>query len=164
LDGGVQLPVPQAVQVPLALQYMPDVPQGDPAGLFPLSLQMSDPVEQDEVPVLQGLAGGHAMLAVQLVHVPLLQTRFVPHVAPSASATLESTQFGAPDVQVSAPLWQALAGGQDWPLTQVVHVPALVHTMLLPQVFPAGLFVVSMHTDVPVEHAVVPFLQGFVGG
>ena|GEM_PF-6857207 len=160
----MQLPVPQAVQVPAALQYIPDVPHGDPADLFPLSLQTSDPVEQDEVPVLQGLAGVHVMLAAHVLHAPLLQTRFVPHVAPSASETLESTQLGAPDVQLSVPLWQALAGVQDWPLTQAVHIPAPVQTMSLPQPAPAALFVVSMQTDVPVEHVVVPFLQGFVVG
>jgi hypothetical protein len=160
----VQLPVPQAVQVPLALQYMPALPQGEPAVLFPLSLQMSEPVEHDEVPVLQGLAGVHVTLAVQALQVPLLHTRFVPQGEPSASAVFESTQLGAPEVHVSAPLWQALAGVQDWPLTQAAHVPVLVHTMSLPQLVPAGLFVVSVHTDDPVEHEVVPFLQGLVVG
>jgi len=160
----VQLPVPHAVQVPLALQYMPDEPQRDPAGLFPLSLQMSEPVEHDEVPVLQGLAGVHVTLGVHALHVPLLHTRFVPQGEPSARDVFESTQLGAPDVQVSAPLWQALAGVQDCPLTQAAHVPVLVQTISLPQLVPAGLFVVSMHTEDPVEQEVVPFLHGLVVG
>jgi len=67
-------------------------------------------------------------------------------------------------VQVSAPLWQALAGVQDCPLTQAAHVPVLVQTISLPQLVPAGLFVVSMHTEDPVEQEVVPFLHGLVVG
>lgn len=38
-----------------------------------------------------------------------------------------------------------------------------VHVLAGPQVAPAPLFVVSMHTWDPVVHAVIPFLHGFAG-
>jgi hypothetical protein len=59
-------------------------PQRVPAPLFPFSAHTGAPVAHDVAPVLHGLVGWQAWPAVQETQLPVLHTRFVPHVVPSA--------------------------------------------------------------------------------
>lgn len=70
----------------------------------------------------------------------------------------------APDPQASVPAWHGLlVGVHDAPSLQAVQTPELLQTMPVPHDVPADLLVVSVHTDEPVVHAVVPFLHGLLG-
>jgi hypothetical protein len=117
---------------------------------------------QDVAPVLHGLVGWQAVPAVQETHIPVRQTRFDPQVIPSDWFMLVSVQTAAPVSHASVPLWHGLVGGQLAPATQATQVP-FVHTMLVPQGVPLGLFPDAMHSETPVAHVVVPALHGSVG-
>jgi hypothetical protein len=58
-------------------------PHEIPAGLLALSVQIREPVEQEFVPFLQGLAGWQAVPDVHEMHCPLRQTRLAPQAVPS---------------------------------------------------------------------------------
>lgn len=63
--------------------------------------------------------------------------------------------------QATAPVWQALTGVQAMAAPQATQAFPALQTMLVPQEAPAALLVaLSTHTDEPVEHDVVPTLQG----
>jgi hypothetical protein len=64
--------------------------------------------------------------------------------------------------QVVVPTWQGSLGAQLPPAMQLVHVPAL-HTLLFPHEVPFVTFPVSMQTEVPVPHDVVPVRQAVAG-
>jgi hypothetical protein len=100
---------------------------------------------------------------VQAEQTPARQTRFVPQDAPFARLVPVSVQVAAPLAHDCVPVWQVLAGVQVEPVTQGTHTAEALHTISVPQVVPVALFVVSMHTDVPVAHEVAPFLHGLAG-
>jgi hypothetical protein len=102
---------------------------------------------------------------IRLVHVPLaLQTMFEPQVLPGLLVPL-STHTSAPVVQENAAVWQGLlVEGHAVPLRQEKHTP-LVSQKFPPSVvhgIPGGLFVVSLHIGVPVEHERLLFLQPWI--
>jgi hypothetical protein len=159
--AGVQAcPLLQVTQTP-ALQTIA-VPQLVPVALLPLSAHTEAPVAQEVMPVLQVLAGWQAVPAVQETHIPVLQTRFDPHDAPSESEVLVSVHTGAPVEQESAPVWQGLVGVHEPPAAQAVQIP-LAQTWLAPQAVPVGLFPVTTQVEPPVAQDVVPDLQGSLG-
>ncbi len=154
-------PLLHVAQTP-ALQTIP-VPHDVPADLFPLSTQTEAPVEHDVVPVLHGLVGWQATLAVQDTHCPVLQTRLVPHEAPSISDVLASTQVGAPVPHASVPLWHGLAlGVHGAPAEQATQLPP-EQTRFVPQVEPLAALPDVTQAETPVEHDVVPALHMSVG-
>lgn len=164
--AGLQAPPSlQAAQTP-ALQTIfvpPGEEQDVPAGLFPLSTQTDDPVAQDVVPTLQALAGSHAWPAEQETHIPARHTLLSPHTVavPSGKGMFVSMHTAVPVSQARVPLWHGFAGGQDAPATQGVQVPSM-HTLPVPQDVPLGLFPETTQVETPLEHDVVPVLQGSV--
>jgi hypothetical protein len=74
-------------------------PHSVPTGLLVVAAQTDVPVAHDVLPFLHGLVGEQVSPAVQETQPPVLQTMFVPHVAPSASEVPAS-------VQVALPVWQ----------------------------------------------------------
>src|SRR3954469_11089569 len=96
----MQLPV---LHTSLEVQAMPSL-QPVRSGLFPLSMHVWTPVEQDVMPLLQKVG-------------------FVVQEVPAVHAT---------------------------------QVPALLHTMLVPQGVPAAFCVLLLHTIVPVVQLVSP--------
>ena len=105
LQGLVPLqaePAAQALQVPAWHTW--SVPQLAPSlTTVPVSWQAGAPVAQEFVPAWQGLDGVQAVPAVQALHEPPLQTRFVPQLVPFATATCVSEQTAAPVLQVMEP-------------------------------------------------------------
>jgi hypothetical protein len=99
---------------------------------------------------------------VHETQLPVLQTRLVPQLVPSAWFRLVSVQVGAPVVQVSVPVWHGLVGVHAPPAVQVAQAP-LLQTMFVPQVVPFARSPDAMHTGEPVAHDVVPILQTLVG-
>ena len=79
-------------------------PHSVPIPLLPLSTQTDEPVEHDVVPVLHGFVGWQVWPAVHETQLPLLHTRFVPQVVPSATFDPLSLQTGAPVLQLSVPV------------------------------------------------------------
>ncbi len=78
---GVQgSPAAQPIHDPLAHTML--IPHELPLLLLVVSSHTGAPVPQEIVPFLHMLAGLQAIPTVHAVHVPLLQTRFVPHVVP----------------------------------------------------------------------------------
>jgi hypothetical protein len=149
-------PAVHAVQVP-ALQTMP-VPHAKPfAALTPVSIQPGTPPVQVVAPTWQGSAAGvQRVPAVQATQVPLLHTRLVPHVVPSAALVPESVQTATPVAHEIVATWQRLAAVHDAPATQATHVPAL-HTRPVPHAVPFDAVApVSEHTGAPVAQLVMP--------
>ena len=155
------LPAVHATQTPEPLQTM-FVPQLVPAALLVPSMQVITPVAQDVVPFLQtvGLVV-HAVPAVHAPHVPLLQTRFVPHVVPFATFPV-SAQTGTPVTHEVAPVLQWFVGWQAAPAVHAPHVP-LLQTMFVPHDAPLARFrPVSEHVIVGAQ-VCVPAWHGFAG-
>jgi hypothetical protein len=99
---------------------------------------------------------------VHETQLPVLHTRFVPQLLPSAWFWFVSVQVGAPVVHVSVPVWHGFVGVQAPPALQVAQAP-LLHTMFVPQVVPFARGPDSMHTGEPVAHDVVPALHALAG-
>lgn len=111
--------------------------------LVPLSVQAGVPVEQFSVPVWHGLAGVHAVPALQVVQLPALQTMLAPQLVPLFLFP-DSTQTGEPVAHDVVPVLQAFAGWQLAPAAQDTQVPAL-QTLSVPQPAPfASAFPVSV--------------------
>jgi hypothetical protein len=128
-----------------------------------VSVHTATPVEQSVVPVSQGFEGVQAAFAVQEVHVPLLQTSFVPQVVPLAAFVPVSVHTAVPVEQSVVPAWHGLAGAQVAPCVHALHAP-LLHTSLVPHDVPLTVLVpVSVHTGTPVVHEVDPTWHGLVG-
>jgi hypothetical protein len=108
-SAGVQAtPAVHATQLPARQTWF--VPQLAPfATAVPVSWQVALPVVQVSVPVWQGLFGVHAPPAVHATHVPLLQTRLLPHVEPFATFPV-SAQTEAPVTHDVAPVRHGLVG------------------------------------------------------
>jgi hypothetical protein len=96
-----------------------------------------------------------------VTHDPVLQTRSGPQTVPSAAGLLLSVQTGVPVEQLSVPVWQGSGGVQLEPALHMPHMP-LEHTWLGPHIAPSLWSPLSAHTETPVEHDVVPSLQGFI--
>ncbi len=94
--------------------------------------------------------------AVHEVHVPALQTMFVPQVVPSALFA-PSTHADVPVEHDVTPKLQSGSGFvvQTSPAVHETQAPEL-HTRSAPQVVPLGFAVPSTQTDVPVEQEVTP--------
>jgi hypothetical protein len=157
---GVQFPpLVHAVHVPPLHTLL--FPHDVPFAAFPAVTQTEVPVEQDVIPVLHMLVGWQLTPAVQLLHVPLLQTLFVPHDVPSATFPV-SPQTEVPVVHDVAPVLQRLVGWQAVPVVHAPQVP-LSQTLLLPHDIPSATFPVSAQTEVPVTQEVVPVRHALVG-
>jgi hypothetical protein len=155
LLGVHETPAEQALQVPLSQTWL--LPQVVPfETLVPVSVHAGTPVEHAVVPVWQTLVGVQAAPTVHALHDPLSHTWLVPHVVPLAALLPVSAQTDTPVEHDVAPVWHGLLGVHVTPAVHALHVP-LSHTWLEPQVVPfARLLPVSLHTDTPVEHDVVP--------
>lgn len=94
---------------------------------------------------------------VQAVHVPALQTMFVPQEVPFA-AFADSVQTGAPVLQDVVPVRHGLPLTlQVAPSVQLTQLPVEPQTLLVPQPVPAATTVpVSLQTAVPVAQVSVP--------
>ena len=155
--AGVQLaPATQLPHVPPSQTLL--FPHEVPSVTFPVSAQTEVPVAHDVAPVRHGLAGVQLTPAVQLPHVPPLQTLFVPQEVPFVTFPV-SPQTGAPVTQEVAPVRQTFVGVQAAPAVQAAHVPAL-HTMFVPHDAPLETFPDSVQTEAPVSQAVVPVRHG----
>jgi len=139
------------------------VPQLIPAALLLPSTQVIAPVEQEVAPFLQtfGLPV-HDWPEAHDTQVPEpLQTRFVPQLAPAALLP-PSMQVCAPVAQEVIPFLQLVGlPVHIWPAVQATHMPVPLQTMLVPQLVPAALLVLSAHVIAPVEQVVAPLLQMF---
>jgi hypothetical protein len=138
------------------------VPQAVPSGWFaPLSVQTGLPVEQLSVPTWHGLAGGHAVPAVQATQVPLAQTMFAPHMVPFGRLP-DSWQTGDPVAQDVVPVLQTLVGWQLAPDAHDTHAPAL-QTRSVPHCTPlVSDWPVSLHAMLG-EQTVTPAWHGLAG-
>lgn len=139
LHGFVGWQVAPAVheeQVPLSQTLF--VPHEVPLATLPVSTQTEVPVAQAVVPFLQGLAGWQVTPVVQALHVPLLQTLFVPHDTPLATFPV-SAQTEVPVTHDVAPVLHGLAGWQLAPAVHDTQVP-LPQTLLVPHVVPFARF------------------------
>jgi hypothetical protein len=109
----------QGEQLPL-LQYR-FVPQPVPLATFiPPSIHSGTPLVQESVPVWHLLLGVQGAPAMQLMQMPLLQTRLVPQVLPSAAGPV-STHTEAPLLQSVLPTLQGSARSQVAPAAQSAH-------------------------------------------
>jgi hypothetical protein len=156
-----ELPAVHAMQVPAPLQTM-FVPQLAPAALLVASMQDITPVAHDVVPFLQTLGLVlHPLPAVHPPQIPMLQTRFVPHVVPFATFPV-SAQTGTPVTHEVAPVLQWFAGWQPAPVVHGPHEP-LLQTMFIPHDVPLARFrPVSEHVIIG-EQVWVPAWHGFAG-
>ena len=157
-------PAVHAAHAPLLHTWF--VPQTEPFVLFtPESTHVEVPVAQDVCQTVHDVDGLQSTPAVQALHAPLLQTRFVPHVVPFAICVVESTQVCAPVAQEVVPARHGFGlVEQEAPAVHAVHVPAL-QTWFVPQDVPfESRVVVSMQVCTPVAQEVVPatHLFGFV--
>jgi len=104
----------------------------------PASWQVGAPVAHEVAPPWHGLASGtQAAPAVQALHTPPPQTRFVPQLVPSATGAEVSEQTGAPVLQAMVPAWQTLTGVQEVPAAHGTQPPAPSQTLFVPQLVPA---------------------------
>jgi hypothetical protein len=157
---GVQVPpVVHGPQTPLWHAML--FPQDSPFMMLLVSTHTGLPVEHEIVPFLHRFVGWQAAPSLQVLHVPPLQTLFVPHNVPFMTFP-DSPHTAVPVEQEIIPVLHGFVGWQLAPLLQMPHVP-LLQTLLEPQEVPLETFPVSTHTDVPVEHDVVPVLQGLAG-
>ena len=153
---GVQSPpLVQALHVPPLHTLF--VPHDVPSVAFPAVTQTEVPVEQDVIPILQGLVGWQLAPAVHEPHIPPLHTLFVPHDVPSATFPV-SAQTAAPVTQEVAPVRQGLLG---WQLAPVVHAPQvpLSHTLFVPHVVPSARFCPVSEQTMAGEQTVMPAWQ-----
>jgi hypothetical protein len=153
------VPAVQATHCAVLLQTWL-VPQVVPVALVPLATHTDDPVEQDVAPVWQELLGlgWHATPSAQLTQVPvLLQTMPEPQGVPAGWLPL-ATHTDAPVKHDVAPAWQGLLalGWHATPAVQETQVPALLQTMLVPQMLPTGWLPLATHWADPVEQDRVP--------
>jgi hypothetical protein len=109
-------------------------------------------------PILHGVATWQALPAAQGAQVPRLHTLSVPHAEPFGIISPVSLHETIGE-HVVAPPWHGLAGSHDSPSVHATHAPPL-HTLPLPHVMPFGTLPDSMHTGIPVLHAVVPVRHG----
>jgi hypothetical protein len=144
-----------AVQTSVWVQAMPSL-QPVPLGLLP-TMQPPLPSQVDEEwhwPAVQ--------LYVVPTHAPLLQTsvwvQAVPSLQPVVSGLLP------PSTQVCAPVMHEVTPSRHWfglvvqaaPAVQATQLPALLQTMLVPQLEPAARCALLLHTIVPVVQLVMP--------
>jgi hypothetical protein len=162
---GLVAQAPPAVQPtqdpPLQTRFVPQpVPFGSAVAV---ATHVCEPVAQEVRPVWHGSGSvAQARPATQAVHVPPLQTWFEPQVVPFGSgAAALSTHTDVPVEQDVMPVLQGSGFvAQVWPAVQATHAPAL-QTWFDPQPVPSARTVPeSTHTDVPLEHEVVPAKHG----
>lgn len=121
------------------------------------------PVLQSVRPSLQGPEGlpVQAMLGTQAPQFPLAsQTWPAPHIVPAA-LLLPSTQVWEPVAHEVMPLRQPGLGlvVQGAAAMQLMQLPLLEQTWLVPQLVPAARLPESMHVWAPVAHEVTPVLH-----
>ena len=93
---------------------------------LPVTLHTGVPVTHEVIPALHGIPEtGHDAPLVQLMQLPLEQTRFVPHEEPFARALPVSTQVGVPPAHEREPAWQGLEGVQGLPASHAMQEPSL---------------------------------------
>jgi hypothetical protein len=104
--AGVHVPlalhVPCRVSTPFAHDCA--APHSVPAPLLPDSTHIDVPVVHDVRPVLHAFAGWQATAIMHDMHIPVLQTRFMPHPVPSEALAPVSLQVGVPLEQLSVPV------------------------------------------------------------
>jgi hypothetical protein len=157
-------PAVHATQAPAPLQTM-FVPQPVPVAFCVLFAHAIVPVVQVVMPVKQGFGFvAHAWLGVHEPQLPFpSQTMLVPQLVPPI-LLLPSAQVWAPVAQEVVPFLQTFGlVVQDMPAVQATQLPALLQTMLVPQLVPAILLLPSTQVGAPVAHEVVPFLQVLFG-
>jgi hypothetical protein len=157
----MQAPLLQTSGVPASLG-----PHDVPFAVFvPVSLQTGAPDEQTVVPTWHAfVAGVHEAPVVHAPHAPSSQTSLLPHDVPFVAFVPVSLQTGAPDEQTMVPAWHAFVDGvQEAPAMHEPQDP-LSQTWLVPHDAPlARLVPVSVHTEVPLAHDVVPVWHGLAG-
>ena len=114
------IPELQATQVPPLHTRL--VPQVVPSGAVPIAWQVAVPVWQVYAPTWQGALGVQLPPAIQLLHIPPLQTLFVPQEVPFATFPV-SAQTEVPVAHEVAPVRQALAGWQATPAVHETQLP-----------------------------------------
>lgn len=129
-------------------------------------MHTGEPDEQSMYPMRHELLFGEQDAPLwQAVHVPPLQTMFVPHGAPfwTFVALVHTVSPVAHDVM---PDWQRLPPGLHAAFAvQLVHVPVLSQTWLVPHDVPGGaLASVSWHEMPPLTQSALPRWQGLAGG
>jgi hypothetical protein len=160
--GLVGVQIPPVVHGPhTPLRHAMLLPHESPFMMFVVSTHTGLPVVHDTVPFLHGFDGWQLAPMLQVLQTPPLHTLFVPHDVP-LSALPDSTHTGLPVVHEIIPVLQRFDGWQLAPALHPMHTP-LPHTLLVPQDVPSVTLPVSVHTEVPVEHDVVPVLHGFDG-
>jgi hypothetical protein len=105
----------------------------------------------------------HATFAVHALQEPLSQTSLVPHVVPFVRLLPVSLQTDTPVEHDVDPVWHGLTGVHAAFAVHALQEP-LSQTALVPHVVPlARLVPVSLQTETPVEHDVVPVWQALAG-
>jgi hypothetical protein len=154
---GVQAP-PAVHETQLPLLHTMFVPHDVPFPTLPVSAQTEAPVTHEVAPVLHRFSGWQLAPAVHGVHVPLLQTMFIPQVVPLTRFLFVSEQVIAGE-QACVPAWHGFAGVQASPTVHETQLPEL-HTRFVPQEVPLATLPDSAQTGAPVLQVVVPVRQG----
>jgi hypothetical protein len=153
-------PAVQSVHWPLALHTWL-VPQVVPGDLAAPSIQVCTPVAHDVTPLAHapGLPV-HACPSAQATHAPLpSHTIPAPQAAPAARLA-KSRQTDAPVVQLVTPVLHGDGLVVQLALAvQATQLPALLQTMLVPQLMPVGWLASSAQVRAPVAHEVTPVLH-----
>jgi hypothetical protein len=157
---GVQLPPAMQLLHTPALHTLL-FPHEVPFATLPVSAQTEVPVAHDVAPIRHMFVGVQVVPAVQLLHVPPLQTLLLPHEVPSATLPV-SAQAEVPVAHDVAPVRHMFAGMQVAPAVQLPHAPPL-QTLLLPHEVPFATLPVSAQTEAPVTHEIAPVRQAFAG-
>ena len=156
------------MQLPPAVQllHMPLLhtllfPHEVPFATLPVAAQTEVPVMHDVAPVRHAVAGVQVIPAVQLLHMPLLQTLLFPHEVPFATLPV-AAQTEVPVMHDVAPVRHAVAGVQATPAVQTPQTPPL-QTLFVPHAVPFATSPVCAQTEVPVTQEVTPVRQTFAG-
>lgn len=83
-------------------------------------------------------------------------------LVPSIAFVPVSMHTGAPEPHTVVPAWHRLAGVHACPATHGTQAPLALHTLPVPHDAPTALLAPSPQTEAPVEHDVVPTLQGLL--
>jgi hypothetical protein len=161
-QGLVGVQIPPVVHGPhTPLRHAMLFPHESPFMMLFVSTHTGLPVVHEIIPFLHGFDGWQLAPALQVVQVPPLHTLPDAHDVP-LSTLPDSMHTALPVVHEIIPVLQGFAGGQLAPALQPMHAP-LPHTLFVPHDVPSVTLPVSVQTEVPVEHDVVPVLHGFDG-
>jgi hypothetical protein len=153
--------VRSVVQTPLL--HTPFAPQSVPFAAFPPeSAQTGTPEPHAMTPVWHWFVGEHDSPAMHELQDPLLQTSFVPQLAPFETLVPVSVQVAVPDAHDESPVWQGFAGVHAVFAVHAEQLP-LSQTSFVPQLVPFARLLPVAQTGAPDVQTVEPVWQATLG-